>query len=126
MQGFAEEGQGLGFPGLPAPLDELHHGHLVAMAQGAQNQAQGGGGFALAIAGEDHHQALFQVPLADALLLNLLAPGHASLVAVLIGFRGQIPTRAKDLGGLVGGQQIARGDPGGSDVRQGGYGEGSW
>jgi hypothetical protein len=78
------------------------------MAQGAQDQAQGGGGFALAIAGEDHHQALFQVPLADALLLDFLAAGHASLVAVWIGFRGQISPRTKDLGGLVGGDEIPR------------------
>ena len=60
------------------------------MTQGAQRQAKGRRGFALAIAGEHQHQALFQVALTHPLLLHLLASGHAAAIAVLISFWRQI------------------------------------
>ena len=92
VEGIPEQGEGLGFAGLPAPLDELHHRHLLAVAQGAQHQTQGRGGFALAVAGEDQHQALLQVAFPHPLALHLLAPGHAAPVGLRLLLGSQIPT----------------------------------
>ena len=44
--------------GAPGALDELHDADLHAMADGAEHHAEGGGRFALALAGVDDEQAL--------------------------------------------------------------------
>ena len=78
MQGLAKQLEGLGLARLPATLDELHHRHLLAMAEGAQHQPQGCGGLALAIAGEHQHQTLLEIALPHPLALHLLTALHAA------------------------------------------------
>src|SRR3989338_2587616 len=45
--------------GLPAALDELHNSHFVSLPHSPQGRAEGGGGFALPVAGVDDDQSLF-------------------------------------------------------------------
>ena len=60
------------------------------MAQGPQHQAQGCGGLAFAIAGEDQHQALLQVAFPHPLALHLLAALHAAAVGLRLLLGSQI------------------------------------
>ena len=101
VQGVAKHLEGLGFAWLPAPFDELHHGHLLPMAEGAQHQAQSRSGFALAIAGEHHHQAFFLVAFSHPLPLHLLAALHAAPVGLLGGLGGQVAAWAQLSGGFI-------------------------
>ena len=100
MQGITKQLQGPGLAGLPAPLDELHHCHLLAVTEGAQHQPQRRRGFALAVTGEHQHQPLLPVALADPLLLHLLTAGHATSVTLLVGLGGQ-DTTGPELGGQL-------------------------
>ena len=62
----------------PGPLDKLDHADFFAMADGAGRGAKGGGGFAFAVAGKDHHNT--------ALVLGRRHPGVNFIFQPLLAF----------------------------------------
>ncbi len=57
LEVFSQQAGGLHLPGPDGGLDELDHQHPAAMAHCTQRCAEGGGGLALTLSGEDHQQA---------------------------------------------------------------------
>jgi hypothetical protein len=64
-----------------AALDELCHPGLHAVAEGAGEHAEGGGGFALAVAGEHQHHAAVDIGRLDLFVYHRLLARHALGVA---------------------------------------------
>ena len=73
--------------GLPLALDELHDRDLHAVAERAEDHAEGGGRLALALAGVDDQQALLDRLGRDDLVARLLLLAHLlGVVGVDLGF----------------------------------------
>ena len=71
------------------------------MAEGAQHEPERRCCFALALAGEHHHQAFLFVAFFHPLTLHFLAPFHPFAVARIVLFWRQMSAHAEIGGGLV-------------------------
>jgi hypothetical protein len=100
----AEEGL---LAGIRAPLDELHHAHLHAMAERARHQAEARAGLALAVAGIDQQHAALGLRGGDLVVDDVLLARHAGVVpGVAVGGLGHAKPFVLELvessGGAIG------------------------
>ena len=89
--------------GAPGALDELHDAHPEAVADGAEDHAEGGGGFSLALAGVDDEQPALLGLGGEDLVARLLLLFHLfGVIGVALRLGHQVGLFRGAVGGLVG------------------------